>query len=137
MIYVGDKIFINPFSDRDFVQNYRVEGFHANKVVLDDIAGAICAQGLDVTKVYAIGARADLEQALETICPLPGITITSSGSDNFEVMPARCGQGHGATSAGKAVRRCAGRNGGHRGQRQRRGHAARGRYAGGDGQRRP
>lgn len=93
MIYVGDKIYINPFSDRDFVQNYRVEGFHANKVVLDDIAGAIRAQRLDVTKVYAIGARADLDKALQTIRQLPGITITSSGRDNFEVMPAGVDKG--------------------------------------------
>ncbi len=93
MIYVGDKIFINPFSDRDFIQNYRVEGFHANKVVLDDIAGTIRARGLDVTKVYAIGAREDLDRALKTIRTLPGITITSSGSDNFEVMPAGVDKG--------------------------------------------
>lgn len=93
MIYVGDKIYINPFSDRDFVVNYRVEGFHANKVVLDDIAGAIRARGLDVTKVYAIGERQDLEQALKSIRLLPDITITSSGSDNFEVMPAGVDKG--------------------------------------------
>lgn len=93
MIYVGDKIFINPFSDRDFIQNYRVEGFHANKVVLDDIAGTIRARRLDVTKVYAIGAREDLDRALETIRTLPDITITSSGSDNFEVMPAGVDKG--------------------------------------------
>lgn len=93
MIYVGDKIYINPFSDRDFVVNYRVEGFHANKVVLDDIAGTIRARGLDVTKVYAIGERADLDKALAIIRPLPGITITSSGNDNFEVMPAGVDKG--------------------------------------------
>ena len=93
MIYVGDKIYINPFSDRDFVVNYRVEGFHANKIVLDDIAGAIRARGLDVTKVYAIGEREDLDKALEIIRPLPGITITSSGTDNFEVMPAGVDKG--------------------------------------------
>lgn len=93
MIYVGDKIYINPFSDRDFVQNYRVEGFHANKVVLNDIAGAIRARNLDVTKIYAIGARADLDTALQTIRQLPGIAITSSGSDNFEVMPAGVDKG--------------------------------------------
>ena len=93
MIYVGDKIYINPFSNRDFAKNYRIEGFHANKVVLDDIAGAIRARGLDVTKVYAIGERADLDKALEIIRPLPGITITNSGSDNFEVMPAGVDKG--------------------------------------------
>src|SRR5699024_5600518 len=93
MIYVGGKIYINPFSDRDFVVNYHVEGFHANKVVLDDIAGAIRARGLDVTKVYAIGEHQDLEQALKSIRLLPDITITSSGSDNFEVMPAGVDKG--------------------------------------------
>lgn len=87
MIYVGDKIFINPFSDQDFVVNYRVEGFHANKVVLEDIAGAIRQRNLDVTKVYAIGAQEDLEKALQTIRLLPHVTITNSGADNFEVMP--------------------------------------------------
>lgn len=103
MIYVGDKIYINPFSDRDFVQNYRVEGFHANKVVLDDIAGAIRARGLDVTKVYAIGERADLDKALETIRRLPGITITSSGSDNFEVMPAGVDKGRALVRLGEML----------------------------------
>ena len=87
MIYVGDKIYINPRSDRDFVVNYRVEGFHANKIVLDDIAAHIREQRLCVTKVYALGEREVLERALETIRPLPGIAITNSGSDNFEVMP--------------------------------------------------
>lgn len=87
MIYVGDKIFINPFSDQDFVVNYRVEGFHANKVVLKDIAGAIRQRNLDVTKVYAIGAQEDLEKALQIIRRLPHVTITNSGADNFEVMP--------------------------------------------------
>lgn len=103
MIYVGDKIFINPFSDRDFVVNYRVEGFHANKVVLDDIAGTIRARGLDVTKVYAIGEREDLDQALEIIRPLPGITITSSGADNFEVMPEGVDKGAALTRLGELL----------------------------------
>ena len=87
MIYVGDKIYINPFSDRVFVKNYRYEGFHANKVVLEDIAQGIRAQNLPVTKVYAQGDRHDLERALRDIRPLPGITVTSSGEDNFEIMP--------------------------------------------------
>ena len=64
MIYVGSKIYINEYSNRDFVANYRVEGFHANKIVVEDIAGEIRRNHLNVTKVYAIGERAVLEQAL-------------------------------------------------------------------------
>lgn len=93
MIYIGDKIYINSFSDRDFVQNYRVEGFHANKIVLEDIAGRIREQMLQVTKVYALGERNVLDQALEIIKELPDITITSSGNDNFEIMPAGIDKG--------------------------------------------
>ena len=55
MIYVGSKIYINEYSNRDFVANYRVEGFHANKIVVEDIAGEIRRNHLNVTKVYAIG----------------------------------------------------------------------------------
>ncbi len=93
MIYVGSKIYINPFSDRDFVQNYRIEGFHANKVVLEDIAARILQERLAVTKIFACGDRAELDGALETIRQLPGIDITSSGSDNFEIMPQRVHKG--------------------------------------------
>ena len=57
MIYVGSKIYINEYSNRDFVVNYRVEGFHANKIVTEDIAGEIRKNKLNVTKVYALGER--------------------------------------------------------------------------------
>lgn len=91
MIYVGSKIYINEYSNRDFVVNYRVEGFHANKIVTEDIAGEIRKNHLCVTKVYALGEREVLEQALAEIRPLPGITITSSGADNFRDTSRRCG----------------------------------------------
>ena len=57
MIYVGSKIYINEYSNRDFVANYRREGFHANKIVTEDIAGEIRKNKLNVTKVYALGER--------------------------------------------------------------------------------
>ncbi len=93
MIYIGSRIYINPYSDRDFVVNYRVEGFHANKIVVEDIAGEIRKNHLCVTKVYAVGERDALEQALRQIRPLSGIRITSSGADNFEVLPEGADKG--------------------------------------------
>ncbi len=103
MIYVGSKIYINPFSDRDFVQNYRIEGFHANKVVLDDIAARILKERLSVTKIFADGDRADLDGALETIRQLPGIDITSSGPDNFEIMPQGVNKGRALLRLGEML----------------------------------
>lgn len=93
MIYIGNKIYINPYSNRDFLVNYRVEGFHANKIVLDDIAAHIRENRLRVAKAYALGEREVLDEILREIRPLPGITITSSGNDNFEVMPAGVDKG--------------------------------------------
>ena len=101
MIYVGSKIYINEYSNRDFVANYRVEGFHANKIVVEDIAGEIRKNHLNVTKVYALGEREVLEQALAEIRPLPGLTITSSGSDNFEILPAGADKGRALTRLGE------------------------------------
>lgn len=103
MIYVGSKIYINEYSNRDFVANYRVEGFHANKIVVEDIAGEIRRNHLNVTKVYALGEREVLEQALAEIRPLPGITITSSGSDNFEILPAGADKGRALTRLGEML----------------------------------
>ncbi len=103
MIYVGDKIYINPFSDRDFVVNYRVEGFHANKVVMEDIAGYIREHKLKVSKAYAIGAQRDLDHALQSIRPLPYISITNSGSDNFEIMPAGVDKGMALVKLGQML----------------------------------
>ena len=103
MIYVGSKIYINEYSNCDFVANYRVEGFHANKIVVEDIAGEIRRNRLNVTKVYALGEREVLEQALAEIRPLPGLTITSSGSDNFEILPAGADKGRALTRLGEML----------------------------------
>lgn len=103
MIYVGNKIYINPFSNRDFVKNYRYEGFHANKVVLDDIAGEIRKQQLPVTKIYALGPKEELAAALEPIRLLPHITITSSGPDNFEIMPENVNKGRALLRVGEIL----------------------------------
>lgn len=103
MIYIGDKIYINSFSDRDFVVNYRIEGFHANKIVMEDIAAYIRDHKLKVMKAYALGAQQDLDQALEVIRPLPHITITSSGSDNFEIMPAGVDKGSALVRLGQML----------------------------------
>jgi len=103
MIYAGSRIFTNPFSDHDFVQNYRVEGFHANKIVLDDIAAHIRERQIPITKIYALGERGELDSALKVISSLPKITITSSGSDNFEIMPENVDKGRALLRIGEML----------------------------------
>lgn len=53
--------------------------------------------------MYAIGERAVLDQALAEIRPLPAITITSSGSDNFELLPAGADKGRALTRLGELL----------------------------------
>ena len=48
-------------------------------------------------------ARDATEQALAEIRPLPGITITSSGSDNFEILPAGADKGRALTRLGELL----------------------------------
>lgn len=93
MIYIGNQIYTTPYSNKYFVSNYRVEGFHANKIIMDDISSYIRENQLKVTKAYALGDWKFLNQALNQISSLPKITITNSGSDNFEVMPAGVDKG--------------------------------------------
>ncbi len=103
MIYIGSKVYTNPFSDHYFKQNYRVEGFHSNKIVLDDIAAHIRERQLPVTKIYALGEQNELENALKTIHRLPDISITSSGSDNFEIMPGDADKGRALLRIGEML----------------------------------
>lgn len=67
------------------------------------IVGEIRKNKLNVTKVYAIGEREVLERALAEIRPLPGITITSSGADNFEILPAGADKGRALTRLGEML----------------------------------
>lgn len=93
MIYVGDRLYLNPYSDEILSSTKRTEGFWASKVVLPDIAAAIRAHKFPVSKVFARGDTAVLAEALGEINRLPGIHITRSAENNFEVMPAGVNKG--------------------------------------------
>lgn len=41
MIYVGDRLYLNPYSDEILCNTKRTEGFWASKVVLPDVAATI------------------------------------------------------------------------------------------------
>lgn len=93
MIYVGNKIYLNPYSDEILSSKPRSEGFHSNKIILDDIAACIRQHKFPVSKVFARGNLDELAGALEIINMLPHIHITRSAENNFEVMPKGANKG--------------------------------------------
>lgn len=94
MIYVGEKLYINGYSDGILSARKRNEGFQQNKVVLEDIAGTILKEQLVVNKIFARSQDAAvLQEACERVRGLPGIRLTSSASDNIELMPVDADKG--------------------------------------------
>ena len=93
MIYVGDRLYLNPYSDEILSSTKRTEGFWASKVVLPDVAATIREHKFPVSKVFARGDIQVLAEALAEINQLPGIHITRSAENNFEVMPAGINKG--------------------------------------------
>lgn len=93
MIYVGDRLYMNPYSDEMFCTTKRAEGYWSSKVVLPDIAAVLREHKFPVSKVFARGDVNVLAEALCEINQLPGIHITRSAENNFEVMPAGVNKG--------------------------------------------
>lgn len=93
MIYVGEHLYMTSYSDSQFKLSRRVEGYWSSRVIEDDIAGLIRRENLGVCKIFARGEIAELADALCQFNCLPGIHITRSAEDNFEVMPAGVNKG--------------------------------------------
>lgn len=94
MIYVGDRLYLNPYSDEILSNTKRTEGFWSSKVVLPDVASTIREHKFPVSKVFARGEVSELAAALGEINQLPDIHITRSAENNFEIMPAGVNKGH-------------------------------------------
>lgn len=93
MVFAGEVNLMDPSSDAYFVRHYPYDCFHRHKVVTEDMAGYIEEKGLPVTKLYAVGEPDSFPPLLERIRQLPGLDLTSSGRDNFEVMPSGVNKG--------------------------------------------
>lgn len=57
-----------------------------NTVVAGDVASWLRAHNRPLTKVYASGAPELFPPLLERLRAVPGLELTSSGPDNFEVV---------------------------------------------------
>lgn len=93
MIYVGEHLYMTSYSDAQFIQSPRVEGYWSSRIIEDDLAGLIRREKLGVCKIFARGEINELAEALCQFNCLPGIHITRSAEDNFEVMPEGVNKG--------------------------------------------
>lgn len=93
MIYVGSHLYMTSYSDEQFKKSRRVEGYWTSRIIEDDLAGLIRRENLQVCKIFARGEIPELADAMCQFNFLPGIYITRSAEDNFEVMPEGVNKG--------------------------------------------
>lgn len=94
MIFAGEVNLMDPASDAYFRENYPFDCFHSHKVVTEDILSYLEEHDLPMTKYYAVGEPETFGPLLEGLRALPGLELTSSGSDNFEVLSGGVDKGH-------------------------------------------
>lgn len=86
MVFAGETNLLDPYSHEVFRRVYPYPAYMDNTVVAEDIAGWLRTHGRPLTKVYASGAPELFPPLLERLRTVPGLELTSSGPDNFEVV---------------------------------------------------
>lgn len=86
MVFAGEANLLDPYSNRVFRRIYPYPAYLDNTVVAEDIAGWLRDHGRPLTKVYAKGALELFPPLLDRLRTVPGLELTSSGPDNFEVV---------------------------------------------------
>lgn len=86
MVFAGETNLLDPYSNAFFRAHYPYPAYLDNTVVADDLAAWFKTHSQPLTKVYASGARELFPPLLERLKAVPGLELTSSGPDNFEVV---------------------------------------------------
>lgn len=86
MVFAGEANLLDPYSNGVFRRIYPYPAYMDNTVVAEDIAGWLRVHDQPLTKVYALGERELFPPLLERLRTVPGLELTSSGPDNFEVV---------------------------------------------------
>lgn len=93
MIFAGEANLLDPYSSGYFRANYPYPAYLDTTVVAEDPAGWLARHGQPLTKIHAEGDPAVFPPLLEVLGRMPGLTLTSSGADNFEVVAAGVDKG--------------------------------------------
>ena len=86
MVFAGEVNLLDPYSSAVFHANYPYPAYLDTTVVADDLSAWLKIHGQPLTKIHAEGAPETFPPLLERLRALPGLTLTSSGADNFEVV---------------------------------------------------
>lgn len=86
MVFAGEVNLLDRYSDAFFRANYPYPAYLDTTVAADDLPAWLKAHRQPLTKVHATGAPELFPPLLERLGRMPGIALTSSGRDNFEVV---------------------------------------------------
>ena len=91
MIFAGNQILVDPFSEQSLLRTYPFAAFHDNAVLTEDPMAYIKEHGLPMTKIH--GDWNPGRYPLEELAALPGIQLTRSNDRDFELVAAGVDKG--------------------------------------------
>lgn len=86
MVFAGETNLLDGYSTRFFRANYPYPAYLDTTVTAEDLPAWLDAHRQPLTKIHAEGDPASFPPLLERLGEIPGLALTSSGADNFEVV---------------------------------------------------
>ena len=87
MVFAGEVNLMDRASAAFFQAAYPYDCFHEHTTVVDDVPGYLEEHDLPLTKLFAVGDPTCFEEITAGLRQLPQVELTSSGRENFEVVP--------------------------------------------------
>ena len=84
MIFAGDQILMDPFSQASLSKTYPFPVFHNNAILTQDPLAYMAEHNLPLTKIH--GDQNPGRYPLEELAALPGLQLTSSNDHDFELV---------------------------------------------------
>jgi hypothetical protein len=85
-VFAGEINLLESQFEAFFREFLLCESFYNSTVLTSDIGTYLRERGLPLTKIHARGDPALFPPMLERLAKIPGLTLTNSGPDNFEVV---------------------------------------------------
>ncbi len=86
MVFAGEANLLDPYSSEFYHRTYPYPAYLDATIVVEDLAGWLAEHRRALTKIHAQGDPASFPPLLEALGRMDGLTLTSSGEDNFEVL---------------------------------------------------
>lgn len=93
MVFAGEANVLDPYSNGYFHACYPYESYLSSVVEAPDIERYLRSHDLPLTKIHARGDPAVFPALRARLGRIPGLALTSSGPDNFEVVAAGVDKG--------------------------------------------